>query len=713
MRKIYSILVGLFIVFGSLAQESKPDLKTRFDVIRNETVAGANTKTRIANAYQELADGTLGIYPVSASGTDTYTGSLQGLDAYSGRIVFVSFANNNTGAATLNINAIGAGNIHKYDGGWTALDVGDIIAGKLYRLYHDGTRFQIDLGGAGGSVEWGVITGTLSDQTDLQTALDLKVPTSRTISTTSPLSGGGDLSANRTISIANAAADGTTKGAASFIANDFDASSGNIGIDYTNGQASSGSTKGFLTSADWTTFNNKQATGLSYLLASGGTASGPNTYNGSTTNIFKYVFNGIGITSTDGAGHWLANTTAATSGNQQQSPSTTYEGQGWKTNATAASQSVKYLVDLLPIQGAAAPTGNLRWRSSVNGAAYGTQMFLSTGGLLGIPSTGAVIFGASAITANTRLEVIGTGTTTNLIYRFADSGSTLRTSLADNGVLTHTGKYNLTGTALGGASLSDNFLNVTGTLPSSMTQTTAAVSLLISGASASSQNSMALRVDYSGGYTGSSGSIGGVFINRNAGTNAVAPTTSTLIGNIGGGGFSEGNTNTGHNYGLYGEAQLGILNVGTYGHAQTEKNSGTNIGGAFQARNTGSSPNEIGVYVGLESSATALPTNRSAGLIVNNGSTTRDVARFEDNGTSVMSIVDGGGVLIGGTSITTSALLDLQSTTRALILPRMTKAQRDAIATPSAGMVIYQTDNTPGLRVYNGTNWMRFTETSD
>jgi hypothetical protein len=43
----------------------------------------------------------------------------------------------------------------------------------------------------------------------------------------------------------------------------------------------------------------------------------------------------------------------------------------------------------------------------------------------------------------------------------------------------------------------------------------------------------------------------------------------------------------------------------------------------------------------------------------------------------------------------------------------MTKAQRDLIAAPVAGMAIYQTDNTPGLRVYNGANWMRFTETAD
>lgn len=55
----------------------------------------------------------------------------------------------------------------------------------------------------------------------------------------------------------DAAADGVTKGIATFTAADFDSSSGLISIDYTNGQAATGSVKGFLTAADWMTFNNK------------------------------------------------------------------------------------------------------------------------------------------------------------------------------------------------------------------------------------------------------------------------------------------------------------------------------------------------------------------------------------------------------------------------------------------------------------------------
>lgn len=73
-----------------------------------------------------------------------------------------------------------------------------------------------------------------------------------------------------TLTVQNAVADGATKGIAAFTAADFDAAAGVISIDYTNGQAASGATKGFLTAADWTTFNGK----ISAKENVGGSASG-------------------------------------------------------------------------------------------------------------------------------------------------------------------------------------------------------------------------------------------------------------------------------------------------------------------------------------------------------------------------------------------------------------------------------------------------------
>lgn len=72
-----------------------------------------------------------------------------------------------------------------------------------------------------------------------------------------------------------------------------------------------------------------------------------------------------------------------------------------------------------------------------------------------------------------------------------------------------------------------------------------------------------------------------------------------------------------------------------------------------------------------------------------------------------------GNLGVGTGSPGVSNLVELSSTTKGFVLPRMTKVQRDSIPVPVEGMMIYQTDNTPGLRVYNGVNWVRFTETID
>lgn len=69
--------------------------------------------------------------------------------------------------------------------------------------------------------------------------------------------------------------------------------------------------------------------------------------------------------------------------------------------------------------------------------------------------------------------------------------------------------------------------------------------------------------------------------------------------------------------------------------------------------------------------------------------------------------------ILGDPTVEASAVVSFKSVTGGVQLPNMTKAQRDAIASPANGLAVYQTDNTPGLRVFNGTNWMRYTETAD
>lgn len=102
---------------------------------------------------------------------------------------------------------------------------------------------------------------------------------------TSPIASSGGTTPD--ISIANAKADTSTKGAATFRSGDFDDDgNGLISIDYTNGVASSSSNKGFLTSTDWTNFNTAYTNRITSLTTTG--TSGAATLSSNTLNIPQY-----------------------------------------------------------------------------------------------------------------------------------------------------------------------------------------------------------------------------------------------------------------------------------------------------------------------------------------------------------------------------------------------------------------------------------------
>lgn len=60
-----------------------------------------------------------------------------------------------------------------------------------------------------------------------------------------------------------------------------------------------------------------------------------------------------------------------------------------------------------------------------------------------------------------------------------------------------------------------------------------------------------------------------------------------------------------------------------------------------------------------------------------------------------------GNVGIGTSGPAASALLELASTTKGMLLPRMTLNQRNLISSPARGLLIFQTDNTPGFYYYD------------
>jgi hypothetical protein len=80
-----------------------------------------------------------------------------------------------------------------------------------------------------------------------------------------------------------------------------------------------------------------------------------------------------------------------------------------------------------------------------------------------------------------------------------------------------------------------------------------------------------------------------------------------------------------------------------------------------------------------------------------------------------MRLDTGGSLSIGKgtTAAVASSILELSSTTKGFLPPRMTGAQAEAIGTPAAGLMVYSTDGSGatitslGWWGYNGTTWVK------
>src|SRR3989338_4873397 len=98
----------------------------------------------------------------------------------------------------------------------------------------------------------------------------------------------------------------------------------------------------------------------------------------------------LGVTQTTSSGLALVNTTAAAAGAQQISPALRWSGFGWKTDARSEEHTSELQSYVVPVEGAANPTGYLAFESSINGGAYSaTPAFVITSaGNIGIGTTG-------------------------------------------------------------------------------------------------------------------------------------------------------------------------------------------------------------------------------------------------------------------------------------------------------------------------------------
>src|SRR5580704_15858981 len=72
--------------------------------------------------------------------------------------------------------------------------------------------------------------------------------------------------------------------------------------------------------------------------------------------------------------------------------------------------------------------------------------------------------------------------------------------------------------------------------------------------------------------------------------------------------------------------------------------------------------------------------------------------------TSQTTNAQGLSVNTSGAKADTSAMLDVSSTSKGMLVPRMNTTQRNNITLPATGLMIYQTDGTSGFYYNSGTS---------
>jgi len=207
------------------------------------------------------------------------------------------------------------------------------------------------------------------------------------------------------------------------------------------------------------------------------------------------------------------------------------------------------------------------------------------------------------------------------------------------------------------------------------------------------------------------GELAGNKITTASGNNNFGPSAGASL--IGG----SSNNNFGVRAGWAGVSCVGVNNFGYEAGLNSTANFVTNIGYQAGLGNTsGVDVINIGTQAGNTTTTgsnlimigrTAQASSASASNELNFGNILFGTGVTPTRATGLSS----GKIGIGTPAPAASSILDLTSTTAGLLPPRMTTAQRNAIASPATGLTLYCTDctatdtSTGVMQTYNGANW--------
>ena len=227
--------------------------------------------------------------------------------------------------------------------------------------------------------------------------------------------------------------------------------------------------------------------------------------------------------------------------------------------------------------------------------------------------------------------------------------------------------------------------------------------------------------------------IGSTTASTGAFTTLTSTSDATINGvKVGRGGGSVA-TNTAVGASAINATATGASNTGVGYRALTANTSGaenTALGqDALLTSTTGGSNSAVG-FMALYSATTAgsnTAIGHQSGYLITTGAKNTIIGRYSGNqggldirttsNNIVLSDGDGnprllvnsvGNVGIGTVAPNASALLDVQSTTKGVRMPNMTTTEKNAIASPAAGLMVFDTTLSK-LCVYSGVAWQTIT----
>ena len=194
--------------------------------------------------------------------------------------------------------------------------------------------------------------------------------------------------------------------------------------------------------------------------------------------------------------------------------------------------------------------------------------------------------------------------------------------------------------------------------------------------------------------------------NFNTATGSLALSSNTGLGN-------RGSYNVANGYKALLFNQTGSNNIGIGYYSLFSNRTGSNntaIGNqADVASGDLTNATAIGNGAIVSASNTIQVGNSSVTSVYTSGAITAPSFNGTLNGNATtVTITNSGKLIVGASSAATpSAVLEASSTTQGFLPPRMTKAQRDIISSPTAGLMIWCSNNFGGeIEVYNGSVWV-------